>query len=193
MRNLTINDFKEWEVKVDISSYLPYFNLYLKEFNITSKNKLSSFFANLLHESGNFYYTEEIASGILYEGRIDLGNIVKNDGIKYKGLTFGQITGRNNFKFFTKWCKSRIKDFNLDFEQFPRDTLKPQYCVLASFWFWEVNNLNKYAEKDFINVCSIWNTGRIQDNKNPQTINGLDDRIKKFVIVSKWCDKNNII
>ena len=192
MRNLTINDFKEWEVKVDMTLYIPYFNQYLKEFNINSKNKISSFFANLLHESGNFYYKEEIASGAVYEKRKNLGNINKGDGVKFKGLAFGQITGRANFKAFTEWCKNRIINFNLDFEQFPRDILKAQYCVLSSFWFWEVNNLDKYAETDFINVCSIWNTGKIQ-SKPAHTINGLDDRIKKFAIISNWCDKNKII
>lgn len=189
---LKSSDFIEWGVKVSMDNYVPYFNLFLTEFNITTKNKICSLFSNLLHESGNFYYKEEIASGAAYENRKDLGNINKGDGIKYKGLTFAQITGRNNFKAFTKWCKLRYSDFSLDFEESPRATLLPKYCVLSSFWFWQVNNISKYAETDFINVCSIWNTGRIQNPKSPHKINGIQDRVDKYNIISKWCDKNKI-
>lgn len=185
MKELIIEDFKEWGVKVDMTLYIPYFNLYLSEFNITTKNKLGSFFGNLLHESASFRYVKEILPKNNPEYLKRLGN--------YFGRAFLQITHKYNYKAFTDWCKINIKEFDNDFVKNPELLETPQYAVLSAFWYWEANNLNKYAENDFINVCSIINTGRVQNPSKPHKINGIDDRINKFNIISKWCDKNKII
>ena len=41
--------------------------------------------ANMMHETCNFVYMKEIASGEAYEFRSDLGNTEPGDGPKYKG------------------------------------------------------------------------------------------------------------
>jgi putative chitinase len=54
--------------------------------------------ANMMHETANFVYLREIASGWAYEGREDLGNIHPGDGPRFKGAGVLQLTGRYNYE-----------------------------------------------------------------------------------------------
>ena len=47
----------------------------MAKYEINTGQRKSAFIATILHESGEFKYTREIASGEAYEGRKDLGNI----------------------------------------------------------------------------------------------------------------------
>ena len=61
-------------------------NVHLRNFGILENSlRLIHFLAQLAHESGNFRYMEEIASGAAYEGRKDLGNTQAGDGKLFKG------------------------------------------------------------------------------------------------------------
>jgi predicted chitinase len=69
----------------------------MRRFDITNKRRAAAWLGNVAKESGELYYTEEIASGAAYEGRVDLGNIHPGDGVRFKGRGYIQITGRANY------------------------------------------------------------------------------------------------
>lgn len=179
---LNKSDFKKIGIKdKETNLYLDWFNLYLEQFKINTPNRLIAFLMNLMHESSNFYYVEEIASGQAYEGRKDLGNTQPGDGKRFKGRGLGQVTGRSNYSQFTLWCnKHGIK---INFVAYPEKLKEPQFAVLSAFWFWHVNDLEKDADKgDFTTVAAIWNTG----NGRAQNVNGMRDRVDKQRIIENW-------
>jgi putative chitinase len=57
----------------------------MQRFGITNKLRAAAWLANVAKESGELFYTEEIASGAAYEGRLDLGNTQPGDGMRFKG------------------------------------------------------------------------------------------------------------
>jgi predicted chitinase len=69
----------------------------MRRFDITNKRRAAAWLGNVAKESGELFYTEEIASGAAYEGRVDLGNIHPGDGVRFKGRGYIQITGRANY------------------------------------------------------------------------------------------------
>jgi predicted chitinase len=150
----------------------------MKDYGITTPLQRAHFLAQISHESGEFKYREEIASGARYEGRKDLGNTVKGDGKRYKGRGYIQLTGRANYKAYNDYLKSRgIKDDILS-----NPTLvATKYAADVSAWYWAIlgpkgiKKFNKKADQGFstaiITQISVWINGGT---------NGLADRIQKF-------------
>ena len=133
----------------------------LIEFQITTPQRIAAFLAQIAHESGQLLYTEEIASGSAYEGRIDLGNTEPGDGIKFKGRGLPQITGRANYKL----CGAAL---GYDLLAVPSLLSNPVPASRSAGWFWRMHDFNKYADKDqFGSLTHAWNGG----------YNGLDERI----------------
>jgi len=105
-----------------IALYLPLLNKYMIKYEINTKLRESAFIAQLLHESEMFLYSKELANGLAYEHRKDLGNINDGDGPKYKGRGLIQITGRSNYQLLSK-------AFNVDFISHPELLETPEYAV----------------------------------------------------------------
>lgn len=57
-----------------ITVFLDPLNATMEEFFINTRMRKAAFLAQLAHESGQFNYVEEIASGAAYDDRADLGN-----------------------------------------------------------------------------------------------------------------------
>lgn len=140
--------------------YINYINGYAKDFGITTPLRMAHYLAQIAHESGELRYTQEIASGKAYEGRKDLGNTKKGDGVRFKGRGLIQITGRANYTAYAAFC-------GFDVVGNPELLERPLGAVRSSMWFWDKHGLNALADKD--NIRAI--TRKINGGYN-----GLEDR-----------------
>lgn len=142
--------------------FLPYMNCFAKEFSINTPLRWAHYLAQTAHESGELRYTQEIASGKAYEGRKDLGNTQKGDGVKFKGRGLIQLTGRANYTKYKNYC-------GFDVVQRPELLEKPLGATRSSMWFWKTHGLNELADTDDIKkITRIINGGT----------NGLESREK---------------
>ncbi|OJH36419.1 LysM peptidoglycan-binding domain-containing protein [Cystobacter ferrugineus] len=119
--------------------YLPHLNRAMAEAGINTPQRKAAFLAQLAHESGEFRYMEEIASGAAYEGRRDLGNTQPGDGVRFKGRGPIQLTGRNNYR-------AAGQALGIDLENNPKRAADPDVGFRTAAWFWNSRNLNQYAD-----------------------------------------------
>ena len=146
-------------------------NIHFRTYGILENSlRLIHFLAQLAHESGNFRYMEEIASGAAYEGRKDLGNTQAGDGKRFKGRGPIQLTGRANYRRYGQ-------QLGIDFENNPEVVAIPSVGLLVACKFWSDNGLNTLADQD--DVTTI--TRRINGG-----LNGFDDRKNKFSMIKGW-------
>lgn len=78
-------------------------NACLVRFEINTPARIRHFVAQIAHESCGLKYLKELASGIAYEGRHDLGNVKPGDGKRFKGGGAIQLTGRSNYQAFANF------------------------------------------------------------------------------------------
>ena len=168
----------------------------VKELNILSasllntKLRLAAFIAQTAHESGSYciaaenlnysdkgllatfpkYFNatnveeyarnpQKIASHV-YASRLGNGPEASGEGWNYRGRGFIQITGKDNY---TKCGKS----IGVDLIANPAYLETIEGAMMSAKWFWEVNNLNEWADKpDFVTLTKRINGG----------VNGLMER-----------------
>lgn len=146
-------------------------NVHMRTYGILDNPlRFIHFMAQLTHESGNFRYMEEIASGKAYEGRKDLGNIHAGDGVRYKGRGPIQLTGRANYRKYGQ-------QLGIDLENNPEIVALPSMGLMVACKFWSDNGLNALADKD--DVVAV--TRRINGGTN-----GLEDRKKHLALLRSW-------
>lgn len=131
---------------------------------IIDPTERAMFLAQMAHESGNFRYDEEIASGQAYEGRSDLGNTQPGDGVRYKGRGYIQLTGRANYRDYG----NRL---GVDLENNPDLAKDPNIAADIAIAYWQQRvDRNAARAGDVRTVTRNINGG----------LNGLADRQNKF-------------
>ena len=124
-----------------IPKYIDIINNWSEHFGINTPLRMAHYLAQIAHESAELRYTKELASGSAYEGRKDLGNTQKGDGVRFKGRGLIQITGRANYAAYAKYC-------GYDVGAKPELLEQPVGAVKSSMWFWQNNGLNEIADTD---------------------------------------------
>jgi putative chitinase len=152
-----------------IRKFVEPLNITMAEFQINTPLRQAHFLAQLAHESGEFNYVEEIASGAAYEGRSDLGNTQPGDGVRFKGRGLIQITGRANYQD----CGRAL---GVDLIGNPTLLSRDDLAARSAGWFWNRAGLNAVADRDDARqVTRIINGG----------YNGLDDRLQKLAAAKR--------
>ncbi|MFB0357364.1 hypothetical protein ABVD92_20050 [Xanthomonas euvesicatoria] len=137
-------------------------------YGLESPLEKAHFISQVAHESNSGMWMQEIASGVAYEGRKDLGNVYPGDGKKFKGHGLIQVTGRNNHARYSAWKYGddrAVRD--------PTLLTRLPDAVDAAFWYWTVERpkLKQLSlADDVVGVTRAINGGT----------NGLADRKAKL-------------
>ena len=161
----TIAPNSKEEIIVPLVRFL---NKHLATYEVNTYLRICHFIAQAAHESASFRTLEEFASGSAYEGRKDLGNVQKGDGVRYKGRGIFQLTGRANYRDMSK-------KLGVDLENNPELAESPEISVLTALEYWKSRGLNRFADADDVSTI----TRRINGG-----FNGFEER-KKYLSRAK--------
>ncbi|RQR67610.1 glycoside hydrolase family 19 protein [Burkholderia sp. Bp9126] len=94
---------------------------------------------------------ELIANGA-YGGRGELGNgdYDSGDGWRYRGRGMKQLTGRANYRDFSRWNKGHQTEWSddvVDFEESPDLLTQPKYAARSAAYFWVTHGLPEIADR----------------------------------------------
>lgn len=170
----------------------------LPDYDINTPRRIAAFIAQCAHESGGFttltenlnykpatlrkvfpkYFPDDaiaasycakpnkqdaIASRV-YANRMGNGDEASGDGARYKGRGLIQLTGKQNYQAFADSLEMKVEDVPAYLQTF-------EGAAQSACWFWESNNLNKWADAgDIKELTRRINGGYI----------GIDDRIKHY-------------
>jgi len=166
----------------------------LPDYDINTPRRVAAFVAQCAHESGGFrFLTENLnyrAESLVktwpryfnagnagsyarnpqrianraYAGRMGNGDEASGDGWRFCGRGLIQLTGRSNYQAFADSIETDINDI-------PDYLATFEGAVQSACWFWETNNLNKWADLgDIVTLTKRINGGTL----------GLDDRMKHY-------------
>jgi putative chitinase len=100
----------------------------------------------------------------VYGSRMGNGDEASGDGWRFCGRGLIQLTGRNNYQAFADSLEMDINDV-------PEYLATFEGAAQSACWYWETNNLNRYADaNDIKGLTKAINGGYI----------GLEDRQKHY-------------
>lgn len=125
--------------------FFPHVGAAMTEFGINTPVRMAAFIAQVAHESGEFLYVKELASGREYEGRHDLGNVHPGDGARFKGRGLIQITGRFMYAQVAKALR-------IDCLNHPELLEQPANACRSAAWFWNLRHLSPLADHNSLHT-----------------------------------------
>jgi len=170
----------------------------LPDYEIDTPQRIAAFIAQCAHESGNFmvlkenlnyraatlrkifpkyFPTDEMANqyasmpnkqeaiaNLVYANRMGNGGPETGDGYRYCGRGLIQLTGKTNYTWFAASLGIQVEEAAEYLQTF-------EGAAQSACWFWETNNLNRFADVgDIRGLTRAINGGFI----------GLEDRIKHY-------------
>lgn len=167
----------------------------LPQYEINTSERIAAFLAQCAHESGGFVFIKEnlnykwaslrktfpkyfptdalaqqyekqpekIANRV-YANRMGNGSEESGDGWRFCGRGLIQLTGRENYTRFGNSLNMTAEEASEYMETF-------EGAAQSACWFWEANNLNKWADSnDLVTLTKRINGGT----------NGLEDRCNYY-------------
>ncbi len=170
----------------------------LPDYEINTPQRIAAFVAQCAHESGGFmvlkenlnykaatlrkifpkyFPTDEMANqyaampnkqeaiaNLVYANRMGNGDVASGDGYRYCGRGLIQLTGKSNYSWFAASLDIPVEEAAEYLQTF-------EGAAQSACWFWETNNLNRFADVgDIKGLTKAINGGFI----------GLEDRIKHY-------------
>lgn len=170
----------------------------LPDYDINTPKRIAAFVAQCAHESGGFtaikenlnykaptlrklfskYFPtdalaeqyaskpnrQEAIANRIYASRMGNGDEASGDGYRYCGRGLIQLTGKSNYQNFADSLEMKVEDV-------PEYLATFEGAAQSACWFWEANNLNRFADAgDIKGLTKAINGGYI----------GLEDRIKHY-------------
>jgi putative chitinase len=170
----------------------------LPDYEINTPQRIAAFIAQCAHESGEFMFlkenlnyraptlrklfskyfpTDELANEYankpnkqaaianrIYANRMGNGPEESGDGFRYCGRGLIQLTGKDNYSWFAASLGIPVEEAAEYLQTF-------EGAAQSACWFWETNNLNKWADAgDIKELTRRINGGYI----------GLEDRVKHY-------------
>ena len=132
-------------------AYAPQLNEACAHFGIDGPERLPRFLAQISHESGSLFYSEEVwgptPAQLRYEGREDLGNTQPGDGSLFRGRGLIQVTGRAGYEGLTAGLRKifgadQVPDFTLH----PTKVAEPRWAAWSAADYWDWRGLNALAD-----------------------------------------------
>jgi putative chitinase len=158
----------------------------LPDYDINTPPRVAAFVAQCAHESGGFRFlkenlnykaeslsrvwpkyfkdpsvakqyahNQEAIANRAYANRMGNGDEASGDGWRFCGRGLIQLTGRSNYQAFADSIETDINDI-------PEYLATFEGAVQSACWFWESNNLNKWADAgDILTLTKKINGGTL--------------------------------